>query len=88
MRRLVDARRSESARRRREELTVLVPGQGPTEQGDDTLALLFLCCHPELAPASQVARTPRPDTSSPHVPYDGERFHLIDILKRDEHPGP
>ena len=31
---------------------------------------------------------PRPDTSSPHVPYDGERFHLIDILKRDEHTGP
>ena len=27
---------------------------------------------------------PRPDTSSPVVPYDGERFHLIDILKRGE----
>ena len=58
-RRLVDARRSESARRRREELTVLTPGQGATEQGDDTLALLFLCCHPGLSPASQVALTLR-----------------------------
>ena len=30
----------------------------------------------------------RPDTSSPHVPYDGESFHLIDILKREERSGP
>jgi len=28
----------------------------------------------------------RPDTSSPHVPYDGEQFHLIDILQRGERP--
>jgi predicted RNA polymerase sigma factor len=27
--------------------------------GDDTLTLLFLCCHPELSPASQVALTLR-----------------------------
>ena len=33
--------------------------QGPTEQGDDTLLLLFCCCHPELSPASQVALTLR-----------------------------
>ena len=59
MRRLVDARRSESARRRREETTALAPGQGATEQGDDTLLLLFWCCHPELSPASQVALTLR-----------------------------
>lgn len=59
MRRLVDARRSESARRRREETTALAPGQGTTEQGDDTLLLLFCCCHPELSPASQVALTLR-----------------------------
>ena len=58
-RRLVDARRSESARRRREETTALAPGQGATEQGDDTLLLLFWCCHPELSPASQVALTLR-----------------------------
>lgn len=30
-----------------------------TEEGDDTLFLLFCCCHPELAPASQVALTLR-----------------------------
>ncbi|MGD9703264.1 MAG: RNA polymerase sigma factor [Acidimicrobiia bacterium] len=59
MRRLVDARRSESARRRREETTALAPGQGATEQGDDTLLLLFCCCHPDLSPASQVALTLR-----------------------------
>ena len=59
MRRLVDARRSESARRRREDVIALAPGQGPTEQGDDTLVLLFCCCHPELSPASQVALTLR-----------------------------
>ena len=58
-RRLVDARRSESARRRREETTALAPGQGATEQGDDTLLLLFWCCHPDLSPASQVALTLR-----------------------------
>jgi len=59
MRRLVDARRSESARRRREEATAQAPGQGPTEEGDDTLLLLFRCCHPDLSPASQVALTLR-----------------------------
>jgi predicted RNA polymerase sigma factor len=30
-----------------------------TEEGDDTLFLLFCCCHPELPPASQVALTLR-----------------------------
>jgi predicted RNA polymerase sigma factor len=40
-RRLIDARRSESSRRRREETTALAPSQGITEQGDDTLLLLF-----------------------------------------------
>jgi RNA polymerase sigma factor (sigma-70 family) len=58
-RRLVDARRSETARRRREETTALEPGRGPVEQGDDTLLLLFRCCHPDLSPASQVALTLR-----------------------------
>ena len=29
------------------------------EEGDDTLFLLFCCCHPDLAPASQVALTLR-----------------------------
>jgi nitrate reductase beta subunit len=38
-------------------------------------------------PGNCGAVDPRPDTSSPHVPYDGERFHLIDILQREERPG-
>jgi len=32
---------------------------GGTEESDDTLFLLFCCCHPDLAPASQVALTLR-----------------------------
>jgi RNA polymerase sigma factor (sigma-70 family) len=56
MRRLVDARRSEAARRRREEAVQAEPAPGPAvEEGDDTLLLLFYCCHPDLAPTSQVA---------------------------------
>ena len=60
-RRLVDARRSEAARHRREEATHAEPrAGGPNpEEGDDTLFLLFCCCHPDLAPASQVALTLR-----------------------------
>ena len=58
-RRLVDARRSESARHRREEATYAEPRPAATEEGDDTLFLLFCCCHPDLAPASQVALTLR-----------------------------
>jgi len=58
-RRLVDARRSEAARHRREETTYAEPRPAGTEAGDDTLFLLFCCCHPELTPASQVALTLR-----------------------------
>jgi RNA polymerase sigma factor (sigma-70 family) len=61
-RRLVDARRSEAARQRREEVTLQEPrvsGSVITEEGDDTLFLLFCCCHPDLTPASQVALTLR-----------------------------
>jgi len=59
-RRLVDARRGEAARVRREEATSLEPRAGVVaEEGDDTLFLLFCCCHPDLAPASQVALTLR-----------------------------
>ena len=58
-RRLVDARRGEAARHRREETTYAEPGPAATEEGDDTLFLLFCCCHPDLAPASQVALTLR-----------------------------
>ena len=60
-RRLVDARRSEAARHRREEVMYAEPRPADSEEweGDDTLFLLFCCCHPDLAPASQVALTPR-----------------------------
>jgi RNA polymerase sigma factor (sigma-70 family) len=58
-RRLVDARRSEASRVRREEVTYAEPRPGITEEGDDTLFLLFCCCSPELPPASQVALTLR-----------------------------
>jgi RNA polymerase sigma factor (sigma-70 family) len=58
-RRLVDARRSEVARHRREEATYAEPRPVVTEEGDDTLFLLFCCCHPDLTPASQVALTLR-----------------------------
>ncbi len=60
-RRLVDARRSEVARHRREEQAYAEPQAGgpDPEEGDDTLFLLFCCCHPELTPASQVALTLR-----------------------------
>src|SRR6478752_5455875 len=59
-RRLVDARRSEAARVRREEAVHAEPrAGGPTEEADDTLFVLFCCCHPDLTPASQVALTLR-----------------------------
>jgi RNA polymerase sigma factor (sigma-70 family) len=58
-RRLVDARRSEAARLRREEATYAEPPRGTAEQGDDTLFLLFCCSHPDLPPAAQVALTLR-----------------------------
>ncbi|QTE30945.1 RNA polymerase sigma factor [Pengzhenrongella sicca] len=58
-RRLIDARRSDAARRRRDEATRAEPRPAATEEGDDTLFLLFCCCHPDLTPASQVALTLR-----------------------------
>ena len=58
-RRLVDARRSEAARHRREVATYAEPRPAAAEDGDDTLFLFFCCCHPDLTPASQVALTLR-----------------------------
>jgi RNA polymerase sigma factor (sigma-70 family) len=60
-RRLVDEWRSESARRRREERTAAleVAGAGTPAPEDDTLALLFMCCHPSLSAPSQLALTLR-----------------------------
>src|SRR5215213_8164354 len=46
-RRLVDARRSEAARARRERTVHAEPRPEATEAGDDTLFLLFCCCHPD-----------------------------------------
>ncbi|MEV0275265.1 sigma-70 family RNA polymerase sigma factor [Streptomyces sp. NPDC050610] len=68
-RRLTDELRGEEARRRREENAAALtprdefsappPGEGRAPSEDDTLALLFLCCHPELTPAAQIALTLR-----------------------------
>ena len=58
-RKVVDAARSDSARRRREGVAAAAPPPGPSEHGDDTLALLFLCCHPALSPSAAVPLTLR-----------------------------
>ncbi|MGW6158574.1 RNA polymerase sigma factor [Streptomyces sp. NPDC055144] len=58
-RRLIDQMRSDHARRERESATAteVVPEDVPDT--DDTLVLLFLCCHPTLTAASQTALTLR-----------------------------
>ncbi|MEN3609081.1 sigma-70 family RNA polymerase sigma factor [Plantactinospora sp. ZYX-F-223] len=58
-RRFIDQLRSDRARRERESAvaTELVPEDVPDT--DDTLVLLFLCCHPTLTAASQIALTLR-----------------------------
>jgi RNA polymerase sigma factor (sigma-70 family) len=65
-RRMADHIRSESARRNREQETVLEAARTAestsieTEpQEDDTLVLLFMCCHPALTPTSAIALTLR-----------------------------
>jgi RNA polymerase sigma factor (sigma-70 family) len=60
-RRMTDELRSEQARRRREDTAAAQapPGELEVADEDDTLSLLFLCCHPALSPASQVALTLR-----------------------------
>jgi RNA polymerase sigma factor (sigma-70 family) len=68
-RRLIDQLRSEQARRRREATAALrepldhhlaaAADAGHERDQDDTLVLLFLCCHPALTPPSQVALTLR-----------------------------
>jgi RNA polymerase sigma factor (sigma-70 family) len=73
-RRLADILRSESARRQREDAVFLATppavlagadawladaGTAGARDSDDTLTLLFLCCHPALSPSSQVALTLR-----------------------------
>jgi predicted RNA polymerase sigma factor len=66
-RRLTDALRAEQARQRREEAAArqdpagqyAPAGAGGPAGDDDALVLLFLCCHPALSAASQVALTLR-----------------------------
>ncbi|HWF69926.1 MAG TPA: sigma factor, partial [Mycobacterium sp.] len=60
-RRLVEIWRKDDARRRREDAYALEPASPPGTASavDDTLALVFLCCHPELTVPSQVALTLR-----------------------------
>ncbi|MEU8073687.1 DUF6596 domain-containing protein [Micromonospora sp. NPDC049151] len=67
-RRLIDRMRADTARTRRERLDAArqpdagrVPAldETPVTGADDTLRLLFLCCHPALSRASQVALTLR-----------------------------
>ena len=67
-RRLTDLLRADQARRRREDMVAgrELPGswlappadESPADH-DDTVVLLFLCCHPSLSPASQIALTLR-----------------------------
>ncbi|AGL18600.1 RNA polymerase sigma factor [Actinoplanes sp. N902-109] len=58
-RRFLDATRSDTARRRREDLAAAEPQQAPVAAADDTLRLYFLCAHPALTPSSAVALTLR-----------------------------
>jgi RNA polymerase sigma factor (sigma-70 family) len=58
-RRLIDQLRSDRARREREWATTADVAPEDVPGTDDTLVLLFLCCHPTLTPASQIALTLR-----------------------------
>ncbi|MDX6337770.1 MAG: hypothetical protein QOG05_5110 [Streptosporangiaceae bacterium] len=68
-RRLMDAARSEQSRRRREDHVAVATPQSellspaadadPGQDRDDSLALLFGCCHPALSAPSQIALTLR-----------------------------
>jgi predicted RNA polymerase sigma factor len=64
---MTDYFRSETARREREVLTAHTPAADPwwgfrdegTSERDDTLVLLFMCCHPALTSSSAIALTLR-----------------------------
>ncbi len=66
-RRLIDELRGDEARHRREHGDTSVSNAGEQEiavgaltiDQDDSITLLFLCCHPALSPASQIALTLR-----------------------------
>jgi RNA polymerase sigma factor (sigma-70 family) len=59
-RKMIDQRRSDRSRRDRESMAVLqeAPARQVSEQ-DDTLIVLFMCCHPALTAASAIALTLR-----------------------------
>jgi RNA polymerase sigma factor (sigma-70 family) len=65
LRRMADQYRSDDARRRREDLAAswsLAPSGIPSDPAsgqDDTLILMFMCCHPSLTPASAIPLTLR-----------------------------
>ena len=60
-RRMVDQLRAEQLRQRREYQLASQPTPASPQEpaADDSLTLLFLCCHPILSPVSQVALTLR-----------------------------
>ena len=58
-RRLIDQWRSDQSRRERERVALQERPQGEVSNQDDSLILLFMCCHPALTPASAVALTLR-----------------------------
>jgi RNA polymerase sigma factor (sigma-70 family) len=60
-RRMLDQARSETARRDREKIAAAREPRDPepTAEHDDTLALMLMCCHPTLSPASAIALTLR-----------------------------
>ena len=60
-RRLTDIWRADAARRHREDLAAVRESASPAEvpEKDDTLAVLFLCCHPVLTPGSAIPLTLR-----------------------------
>jgi RNA polymerase sigma factor (sigma-70 family) len=60
VRRMTDQFRSEHARRRREDVAAMrEPPTADVTDRDDTLILLFMCCHPALTAASAIALTLR-----------------------------
>jgi RNA polymerase sigma factor (sigma-70 family) len=58
-RRLIDQYRSDRSRRVRESAAAQEPQAPEVPDRDDTLTVLFMCCHPSLTPASAIALTLR-----------------------------
>jgi RNA polymerase sigma factor (sigma-70 family) len=58
-RRLIDQYRSDRSRRVRESAAAQEPQAPEVSDRDDTLTVLFMCCHPSLTPASAIALTLR-----------------------------